>query len=884
MEKSKRWRIGKGRLRKIRASFEIAPVRRPVLLLFVCHASVGGAEENAMFLNQGRIAAGTTLRARLTRRVALTLLSWILTASCAQAVIVRGRVTDALGKAVAGGQVRLVQGGKVVAIAYAGTDGTFELRSSEAGRFTLLGSGGGYLPGIGEDFYGGATDVLEKDVVLAANTVRQDVTVTATGIPTPLPQLTSPVGVIPGDALALQIGVQDELRQTPGAFVVQSGQTGSVTSLFVRGGTSTANLVTIDGMPAGDVGGVFDYGTVSSTAVSRIDVVRGPDSAMYGTDAGASVVAIETPRGTTTGPVIDYSGDAGNLHTWRNEVALGGTLQKLDYYGAFSRLDTSNALQFDQYHSATSAINVGYDLNGNTQARFTIRNADSAEGLPGAFDFQGVSTSGKESDQDLYSTLTLENRYKGNWHNVLRYGIARKREQADEFGNVGNLITVDCGDGCSYQQYVGNLVTIRGANGYSVTGQLPLYNGNDYDQDSNRDQLYYQSDYSFSPHFVALAGFRYDNERGAFNDYDPSFGYQVNEKIQRTNFEYNLQFQGEYWNRLFYSAGGAIEKNHLYGIAGTPRIGLAYVPVRPSAKPFHGTRLRANVATGVQEPTLALDFSSLYNELIANDPNYATDIPLYRITQPAAQRSRTYDVGVDQNILGEKLTLKAGYFHNVFDRQLEGVNGPALAQYFDINIPAIAENQYFEGYVNSLAFRAQGAEFEVAWQPKPRILVRGGYTFLAATVLQSFSGDAVAANQGVPTENPNLPGIAIGGLSPLVGARPFRRAPNTGYFDVQYTRPRLTLAFKGAMASKSDDSTYLEGSDLDGGNTFLLPNRDLDFGYVKLDLGGTYALKHGFTYFAQVNNLLNNQHIGPIGYPGLPLTFRTGLKLRLGRE
>jgi vitamin B12 transporter len=837
-----------------------------------------------MFLYLRRDAAKPSLRARVSRRVALTLLTWILSATCAQAVVVRGRLTDALGKGVTGGQVRLVTAGKTVAMVYAGADGAFELRSSEAGRFTLLASAGGYLPGIGVDFYGGATDVLQQDVVLATNTVRQDVTVSATGISTPLPQLTSPVTIIPDSALALQVGIVDELRQTPGAFVVQSGQTGGVTSLFLRGGNSTANLVTIDGMPAEDVGGVFDYGTVSSTAINKIEVVRGPDSAIYGTDASAGVVAIETPRGRTLTPVVDYSGDAGNLHTWRNEVAIGGTLKKLDYYGAFSRLDTSNALPMDQYHSATSAINVGYDINGNTQLRATIRNAVSATGVPGPFDFQGVSTSGKESDQDLYSTLDLENRYKGRWHNLLRYGIARKREQVDEFGEVGNLITVSCGDGCSYQQYVGNLVTIRGANGYRVTGQLPLYNGNNDDQNSNRDQMYYQSDYSVSPHFVALFGFRYDNERGGFNDYDPSYAYQVNEKIQRTNFEYNLQFQGEYWNRLFYSAGGAVEKNHLYGIAGTPKVGLAYVAARPSAKTFHGTRLRANVATGVQEPTLALEFSSLYDELVANDPNYATDIPLYHVTQPTAQRSRTYDVGLDQNVFGDKFVVKVGYFHNVFDRQMEGISGPALAEYFDITIPAIANNPYFTGYLNSLAYRAQGAEAEIVWQPRPQILVRGGYTYLDSRVLQSFTGDAVAAAQGAPTTNPNLPGIAIGGLSPLVGSRPFRRAPNTGYFDLLYTRPRFTLDIKGAMASRSDDSTFLEGSDLNGGNTFLLPNRDLDFGYVKLDMGATYKMKHGLTYFAQINNLLNDQHIGPIGFPGLPLTFRTGLKLHLGQE
>jgi vitamin B12 transporter len=835
-----------------------------------------------MHMSLRRNAASPSYRARLIRRVALTLLGFILSTS-AEAVVVRGRVTDALGKALPGSQVRLVEGGKVVAIAYANADGSYEIRSSDAGRFTLLGSARGFLPAVGIDFYGGATDVLEQDVVLAANTVRQDITVTATGIPTPLPQLTSPVSVIPGEALALDADVVDELRQTPGSFLVQTGQLGGVTSLFMRGGNSTANLVAVDGIPADDVGGTFDFGTVSSTAVGKIDVVRGPDSAMYGTDAGAGVINIETPRGTTLEPVLTYSGDAGNLFTYRNEASVGGTLKKLDYYGAFSRLDTSNALPLDEYHSGTAAINVGFDFNGNTQIRFTIRNADSVEGVPGAWDFQGVSQSNRQGDQDIYSGLTIENRYKGKWHNLVRYGIARKREQEKEFAAGGTFLPVDPGEsfpGFPSSGNVGNVVTIRGANGYSATGQVQLFSGSNYDQDSNRDQLYYQTDYSFSPHFIGLFGFRYDNERGSFNDYDPGFFFVEHEATQRTNFEYNLQFQGEFWNRLFYSAGGAVEKNHLYGIAGTPRLGLSYVPVRPSAKLFHGTRFRANAATGVQEPTLAIEFESLYTQLLAAGDT--ADIALYHITPQSAERSRTFDVGVDQNIRGERLTLKAGYFHNVFNRQLEGVDAEALDQYFNLNInPSV---DLFDAFLNSLAYRAQGAEVELAWQPKPRILVRGGYTYLDTRVVQSFASDAVAANQGMPTENPNLPGIAIGALSPLVGARQFRRAPNTGYFEAQYTRPRLTLAFKGAMASRSDDSTYLENEDLNGLNTLLLPNRNLDFGYVKLDFGGTYALKHGFTYFVQIDNLLNDQHIGPIGYPGLPLTFRTGLKLRLGGD
>jgi iron complex outermembrane receptor protein/vitamin B12 transporter len=292
----------------------------------------------------------------------------------------------------------------------------------------------------------------------------------------------------------------------------------------------------------------------------------------------------------------------------------------------------------------------------------------------------------------------------------------------------------------------------------------------------------------------------------------------------------------------------------------------------------------------VQEPTLALQYNSLYT---LTTPAQRAQ---YNITPANAERSRAYDIGIDQNIRGTKLVFKAGYFHNVFDHQLEGVSSTSLAQYFNIGVPPPCPPfttpvnglcplpNVYTAYVNSLAFRAQGAELELEWQPKTYLLVRGGYTNLSTRVVQSFASDAVKANQGTPTTNPNLPGIAIGALGPLVGARPFRRAPNTGYFDVQYTHRRLALALDGALASRSDDSTFLSGEDLNGGNTLLLPNRDLDYGYVKLDLGGTYAWKHGITAFAQVENLLNDQHIGPIGYPGLPLTFRTGLKLRLGGD
>ncbi len=798
----------------------------------------------------------------------------------ARAVVVRGVVTDGQGRAVPSARVQLIFGRSTASYTVTRADGSFEIRAGEAGRFMLLTSAVTFAPNIGEDFYGGKMDIVMRSVVLSPTEIRTEVSVTATGLATPLPQLTAPVELVTRDALATRVGVAEELRQTPGVFVVQQGQAGGVSSLFVRGGGSDATKVLFDGVPAESVGGGFDFGTVSSTGVSGpgagtgLEAYRGANSATTGTDALAGVLQMTTPRGSTMKPVLNYTGDAGNLHSYRNEVFVSGTRKKLDYLAGFSRFETSNALRNDEYHSSTAVANVGYALGASTLARLTIRNADSVVGLPDAYDFHLIPASGRQADQDLYGGATIENTTLRGWHNLVRYGIARKREQAAAFAPVGVPVVSTFGDE-SFTTYYGLPATIRGANGYTATGQAAFFAASDQ-LVSNRDQLYYQSDFVLPHHVAVVFGFRYDNERGSFA------GFGAPEQIQRTNFGYSLGVQGELRGRLFYSFGGAIEKNHLFGVAGTPRLGLAYQAVRPSGRLLHGTRLRANAATGVQEPSLALEYSSLYRELLATGDLAA--IAQYHVGPATALRSRTLDVGVDQSLLGEKLVLKAGYFHNQFSHQFDFVDAGTLQTLFGLNdtLTSSLSNSFGGAELNSLAYRAQGLEAELEFQPRARILVRGGYTYLATVVEQSFASDAAAATSGFPTENPNLPGIAIGATSPLVGQRVFRRPPQTGFFAAQYTGSRFGVAFKGSLASKSDDSTFLSFEDVNGRNTLLLPNRNLDFGYAKLDLGLTYVANSKVTVFAQAENLLNDQHIGPIGYPGLPFTVRGGLKIRLG--
>ncbi len=352
-------------------------------------------------------------------------------------------------------------------------------------------------------FYAGRLDSIERNLVLEPAWVHESIVVTATGTPTPQPQTGAATSVLGPLDLDLREDLVSVLRLMPGTNVVQAGQLGSQSSLFVRGGNSDANLVLIDGVNAGDLGGRFDFGPLSTTGVERTEVYRGANSGLYGADASSSVVSVTTPHGTTSFPSLFFHGDVGNFNTFRDELEVAGTHNKFDYLGAYSWLQTDNNLPNDEYHLGMAAANVGWQPNGKLQLRGTVHYGVDATGVPGAWDFHDLADNATEKDQNLYVSGSLEHQTTPDFHNTVRYGLTRKREQYhlweqtgavyDEFGN-------------SY----GEVVTITGANGYSVTGRAVMDYAGTYPQGyqlvSNRDQANYQGDYRFTPHLIALVG------------------------------------------------------------------------------------------------------------------------------------------------------------------------------------------------------------------------------------------------------------------------------------------------------------------------------------------------------------------------------------------
>ena len=791
----------------------------------------------------------------------------------AHAASIRGVVTDASGARVSGAAVDLLANGQVVGSAVSGADGSFQIITGLRGRFFLVVSATKFRQLETPGFYAGQLDNIERNLVLEPEWVHESIVVTATGTPTPQPQTGAATSVIGPNELELNEDLVSALRLMPGTFVAQAGQRGAQSSLFVRGGDSDDNLVLIDDVNAGDLGGRFDFGPLSTTGIERSEVYRGPNSSLYGADAESGVVSVTTAHGTTSFPSLIFHGDWGNFESSREELEAAGTYGKLDYLGAYSWLQTANDLPHDQYHLGTATANVGFQPTGSTQLRGTLHYGVDGTGVPGTWEFHQLADNATEKDQDLYISGSIDNQTTADFHNMVRYGATRKREQYNLWEQTGAGVFDAFGDS------FGDQVTITGANGFAVTGRALMDFAGTYPQGyqlfSNRDALVYQGEYTVTPHLTAQIGFGYEDER-----YTGS--------IHRTNYDYRAAVHGDFKNRLFYTLGGDLEHYSLFGVQTTPRAGLSLYVFRPRKGVLSGTRLMFNFGDAVREPSGTDQLYSLYTFLLNNPPDGPTTIQQMHISPIGAPTSRTYEGGLEQSFFSEHLIFKTSFFHNEFGRQIEYVGLDLIPELLPNLTPAqqvTLEDQLraggaYELTLNTEAYRAMGLETTMESGIGRSVFLRGGYTYLDAVIQRSYTNSDVDLLGPVPTYN----GIPVGPYSPLVGARPFRRPPHTGFFRASYSHSWLTVLFNSAFASRSDDSDFLAGEDINGGNSLLLPNRNLDHGYAKLDFGGSIRLRDWVGFYALAENLTNNQHIAPIGYVGLPASVRVGLKFQWGRE
>jgi vitamin B12 transporter len=781
---------------------------------------------------------------------------------------IHGRVLDPLGELVPGATVELLHqqpSTDVLAHTSAGPEGTYTLSIPQARRYRIRVSAPTFRTTVTEPVY--LSDGQALDLTLATPTLSEQITVTATGVPTPLAQTGESITILDQkSSFPVNFQIQQPLRRIPGVQIIQNGATGGATSLFLRGGNSTFTKVLVDGVPLNDVGGLVNFANISTVGIAQIEVMRQPNSALYGSDALSGVVALSTARGSTPLPQLDLAVDGGNLGQLHESAELAGAYRKFDYLSAFGRLDTQNDLPNNAFHNVSFAGNYGYQPDALTDLRFTFHHVVTADGQPSAIAFYGIPDAAKSAEQDTVLSATAQRQTTARLHNLIRYGREALAGQSTSFAPTGILVN---------GSYLGAPVTIAGANGYTVSGQAVFQYPGTYPSTSastaNRDFVYAQTDYLLTPHLTALGAFNYDAERGAAKS-----SYSTN-SIDRRNESYTLQLAGDVRSRFFYVLGSGIERNDLYGTALTPRASLAYYAVRPNAQNFFGgTKLHASFGKGVKDASVYQQASSLYGAFSAL-PNGAALIAQYHTHPIGAEYSRSYEAGIEQQFGDGRAKLNATFFHNEFTNGIEYVYPSGLVQ---LGIPEAGDpNVQFGAYVNSQAYRAMGAELEAEFRITRRVFARTGYTYLDTVVQRSFSSDALAPSFNTAG---NFGSIPIGAYSPLIGARPFRRAPHSGYFELSYAGARFTSVLSGTLVGRRDDSTFL--SDQNFGNSLLLPNRNLDGAFQQLELQTDYRLTHRLTTYAQIDNLLNEKYQEALGYPALPITVRGGFRYSFGGE
>ncbi|MEX2272723.1 MAG: TonB-dependent receptor [Vicinamibacterales bacterium] len=512
--------------------------------------------------------------------------------------------------------------------------------------------------------------------------------VSASLVDLPLSRVTDTVTVITAADLRERQAesIADALRAVTGLGVTASGGRGAVTSIFTRGGESDYTLVVVDGIPINEFGGSIDLAHLSTAGVDRIEIVRGPQSAVHGSGAIAGVIQIVTADG---GPsellgqieVGSESFSRALAHTrgTAGGWSFGGGVDGLDTAG-FTGNSVAGPVSNDGYRRLEMSAAVARSLPAASRIRVAARVNDYARGFPGP------------------------------------YG-------SNPAGNYGGIDTVSRGENT-----VGSISAVydavTGAVAHRVTGGWMRREGTfaspfgDSDSFSRRSAIRYVADWRAPGATGLSAGAEVARESGGST-------FIVNRAedaipVERTIAGYFAEARGTAGARLIYTAGGRIDQIHRNALSGdaspfgarpdmaadtvwafNPRVSAVFYLSSPASR--HATRLRAGFSTGIKPPS-AFELSS-------------TDNPAL---QP--ERNRSGEIALEQMLRGGAVSVAATAFWNRYDDLIITV-GRSLA----------GASQYRSDNLSNS--RAQGLELSVDARLTNGFALRGGYTWLETEIL-----------------------------------------------------------------------------------------------------------------------------------------------------
>lgn len=271
--------------------------------------------------------------------------------------------------------------------------------------------------------------------------VLNPVVVTATRIPTPADGVPVAVTVIRGTELRERgiLTIAEALRSVPAASVVTTNSYGSQTSLFLRGGQSNYVKVLIDGVPQNVPGGAYDFANLTTDNIERIEVVRGPASVLYGSDAVAGVVQIFTRDGG--GPTHASVGARGGTYgSGALDATLSGGDGRASYALSVSRFSSDGLDSINnQFRNDVFSARARLQPDRATDAALTVRYGDALYHFPR--DYRGVVVSNNQHQLERGPSVGLDlghvfsdrvdGRLTAVWHRANYLYAIGKNDSAD---------------------------------------------------------------------------------------------------------------------------------------------------------------------------------------------------------------------------------------------------------------------------------------------------------------------------------------------------------------------------------------------------------------------------------------------------------------------
>jgi vitamin B12 transporter len=379
----------------------------------------------------------------------------------------------------------------------------------------------------------------------------EPVVVTATRSEEPLEQIGASVTIVPEENFETfqYRTVEDALRTVPGVEVQRSGSLGKLSTVRIRGANPTQVQVLIDGVRVKSVtSGDFDFADLPLDDVERIEIVRGPQSTLYGADAIGGVINVITKRGRGA-PTAWIDLEGGNYDTFRARAAASGALGPWNVSLGVSRLDFGGQFPNDEHDLTSVNGRVGYTLPNAGEVALTARYSDGHRGIPFKTVFPDFAPRREQDDRFYLASLEWRQPWTEWYDNALRLS------------------------------YVRSTLTFRDPDSQFETRS---------DIDTERREVDWLHHLNFGRIDTVTVGLEYREEEGTSKG-----------TFSETTDTWAIFAQNELrlFERLFLTGGVRYDHNSAFGDATTGRVALSYL-IQAS-----DTRLKASWAEGFRAPT-----------------------------------------------------------------------------------------------------------------------------------------------------------------------------------------------------------------------------------------------------------------------------------------